>query len=220
MSLAAVSIWKWSLTILPFTVIITLIVALFTDRLVYNHDKNGRTFFEIPVSYISSTDIYFLIIIVLLILQILAIIIGRFQLLLRTQSILNRISLFIIHISVRIPLVYFFLAVILRRNDHFNVCQMGIYGIFASMTLYCFLHTILIFYLYICRSYAPQYATISWPIWFLICILLIIIFYIIWILSHNHKGCSRSSDAISKISCFITYWNWIFLKLLGITKGH
>ncbi|CAF1409632.1 unnamed protein product [Adineta ricciae] len=186
MAITAASIWDWSLPVLPFTSIITLIVALFADRLLDSQGMMDRPFFEIPVARRSSTHVCFLVGIFLLLPQIIAIIIGRFQFLVKTQSMINRIILSIFHVSTLIPLVFFLLVAIVKRSRHSDGYQMGVYGIFTSISLYCFLHTILICYLYIRRSNAPQHGKVIWPIWFLSCCILLIIFYSIWI--HSHSG--------------------------------
>ncbi|CAF1409557.1 unnamed protein product [Adineta ricciae] len=157
MAITAASIWDWSLPVLPFTSIITLIVALFADRLLDSQGMMDRPFFEIPIARRSSTHVCFLVGIFLLLPQIIAIIIGRFQFLVKTQSMINRIILSIFHVSTLIPLVFFLLVAIVKRSRHSDGYQMGVYGIFTSISLYCFLHTILICYLYIRRSNAPQH---------------------------------------------------------------
>ncbi|UJR17220.1 hypothetical protein I4U23_004115 [Adineta vaga] len=185
MAKTAASIWNWSLPVLPFTVIITLIVAFFTDRLIDNHSMSRKSFFEILVVRVSASRVYFFFGICLFLPQVLAIIIGRFQFLLKTQSMINRTVLFIIHIFILVPFVYLLVYMIIS-NNHPNIYQMSIYGIFESISLYCLVHTILIFYLYIRRSNASQHANIIWPIWFLICIISLIVFYVIWTRSHNY----------------------------------
>ncbi|CAF1451335.1 unnamed protein product [Adineta steineri] len=51
MAITATSIWFWSLTVLPFTLIITLIISLFTNRLIDNHSMSKKALFELLVEH-------------------------------------------------------------------------------------------------------------------------------------------------------------------------
>lgn len=50
---------------------------------------------------------------------------------------------------------------------------------------YCMLHTIVAIYLFAKRSDAPEYSTICWPLWFLICSILLVIFFTSGLQQHN-----------------------------------
>jgi hypothetical protein len=58
---------------------------------------------------------------------------------------------------------------------------LAIYGIFGSIGLYCLLHTIGVFYLYIRKAAGADYAKIYLPIWFLVCNLVFIASLSTWL---------------------------------------
>ena len=59
----------------------------------------------------------------------------------------------------------------------------GAFGMFGLISLYCLLHTIIVLYLFIRRSDAPQHSHVIWSIWFLICGLLLIASFIYWLVT-------------------------------------
>jgi hypothetical protein len=74
---------------------------------------------------------------------------------------------------------------IVSIDDNLNLHLLGAYGMFGTISLYCFLHTAMIVYLFIRRSDAPQHSNILWVIWFGVCSLLLITFFVTWIITHN-----------------------------------
>jgi hypothetical protein len=180
MATTAASFWDWSLAVLPFTAITTFIVTLVTCNLVSNYVPAGE--YLLPISQLGTGQayVYFIVGISLIFAQLLALIVGRLQFLLQTQSIINRIVLYVIHIITIIPLGFMFIVAIVSRNNRSDAYLLGAYGVFGSISLYCFLHTAVVFYLYIRRSKVSQHSKVIYPIWFLVCTLLLIIFFIIW----------------------------------------
>jgi len=181
MTTTAASIWDWTLPVLPCTAMITLLVTLVACNLVSNYASFGDTLLQISQLGMGRAYVYFIVGVAMLLPQVLAIIIGRLQFLLETQSIINRIVLYIIHIINLIPLVFMLIVAIISRDSRSDAYLLGTYGIFECISLYCFIHTLVMFYLYIRRSNALLHAKVIWPIWFLICSLFLIVFFVVWI---------------------------------------
>ncbi|CAF3910624.1 unnamed protein product [Rotaria sp. Silwood1] len=70
---------------------------------------------------------------------------------------------------------------IVSLDDDRRLHVIGAFGMFGFLSLYGLLHTIVAFYLFIRRSAAPQHSNILWPLWFLICSILLIVFSSIWV---------------------------------------
>jgi hypothetical protein len=81
--------------------------------------------------------------------------------------------------------VFMLIMAIVSIDDNLNLHLLGAYGMFGTISLYCFLHTAMIVYLFIRRSDAPQHSNILWVIWFVVCSLLLITFFVTWIITHN-----------------------------------
>jgi hypothetical protein len=89
----------------------------------------------------------------------------------------------IVHVVALISLIFMLIMAIVSVDDRANLHRIGAYGMFGFISLYCFLHTIVVFYLFTHRSDAPQHSNVIWPIWFLVCSLLLIFFFSIWLLT-------------------------------------
>lgn len=178
---SAASIWDWCLAVLPITAFVTFLVILITCNLVGNSGLSRGDF--LPISDLSSGSswIYFLVGFILLLPQILLIIIGRFQFLLQTQALINRIILYIFHIVILIPFVFLLIVSFVNGNTHSDNRRLVIYGILGSIVLYCFFHTIAVVYLYIRRAVGSQYSQIGLPVWFVVCSLVFIGTFAGWI---------------------------------------
>jgi hypothetical protein len=179
-SLAAL-IWAWSLVILPFTSILTFILTLIICNSVPNNAPKDEKFPQISELGTGAAHIYFIIGFVVLLPQLLLVLIGRLQFLFQTQSIINRILLCIIHAIAFISSVFMLVMAAVSVDSNQGVHLTGAFGMFGCISLYCFLHTILIFYLFIRRSNAPQHSNVIYPIWFLVGCLLLITFFIVWL---------------------------------------
>ena len=68
---------------------------------------------------------------------------------------------------------------------NYNVHISFAYTMFSCISLYCFLHTIIIVYLYIQRDDAPQHTNVFYPIWFVICSLFLIAFFAVWLITNE-----------------------------------
>jgi len=177
----AASIWDWSLAVLPFTALITFIVTLLACNLVSNYVPSGGNLLQISHIGSGSAYIYFIAGVVMLVPQVIAIIIGRLQFLLQTQAIINNILLYIMHIITLIPFILMIIVILVSRGHRSDAHLHGTYGVFGSIALYCFLHTIAVFYLYIRRTTGSQYSKVALPIWFLVCSLLLIVSFVLWL---------------------------------------
>jgi hypothetical protein len=183
MATLPVLIWVWSLVLLPFTSIITFILTLVICSNIPNDAPADEKFPQISELGTGDAHIYFVIGFVVLLPQLLAVLIGRIQLLFQTQLIINRVLIVIVHLVALISSVFMLIMAIVSIDDRPNIHLTGAYGMFGCISLYCFLHTILSLYLFIRRSDAPQYSKIIYPIWFLVCCLLLITFFIIWLMT-------------------------------------
>jgi hypothetical protein len=182
---SAASIWDWTLVVLPFTALITFIVTLVACNLSSNYTPAGESLLSISQLGSGPAYIYFIVGFVMLFPQIIAIIIGRLLYLLETQNIINKILLYIVHIVILIPFVFMLIAAFISRGSRSDAHLLAIYGIFGSIALYCLLHTIGVFYLYIRKANGAQYAKIHLPIWFLVCSLLFLASFGVWL---NNNG--------------------------------
>jgi hypothetical protein len=180
MKTIAILIWFWGLTILPFTSILTFILTL----VVCSQVQNNAPFDETPpeISYLGTgqAHIYFIIGFVILCPQVLLIALGRLQFLFQTQLIINRIFLYVVHFLVFIACIFMLIMAIASLDDQCDLHRIGTRGLFACILLYGILHTSIIIYLFKHRSKAPQHSNIIYSIWFVVCSLLVIIFYFIW----------------------------------------
>jgi len=178
----AASVWDWSLAVLPFTALITFIVILVACNLASNYVPSGGNLLQISHIGSGNAYLYFIAGVVMLVPQVIAIIIGRLQFLLQTQGIINKILLYIIHIIIFIPFIFMIIVVLVSRGQRSDAQLHGTYGIFGSIALYCFVHTIAVFYIYLRRRTGLQYySKVILPIWFLVCSLLLIVFFVLWL---------------------------------------
>ena len=203
MATLATLVWAWSSVILPFTSILTFILTLVICNMVPNNAPKDEKFPQISQLGTGDAHIYFVIGFVVLFPQLLLVLIGRLQLLFQTQLIINRILLGVIHIIALISSIFMLVMAGVSVDDNPGAHLTGAYGMFGCISLYCFLHTILIFYLYIRRSNSPQHSNIIFPIWFLVCCLLLIIFFVIWLITAT--GISEYIAAASPFLYFLGF---------------
>ncbi|CAF0941702.1 unnamed protein product [Adineta steineri] len=160
-------IFDRSLLILPFTATLTMIITILICYL--NDISDGQRITQMK----TTDDLVFTILfvgMVILFPQILVIIIGRFRSLLEAQSVINRIILYIIHMIVAIPLIGVPIIACIEKGSGRDDWPYDILiGLFMSLFLYCILHTIYVFYLYIRQRNAFQWSKIMGPIWFVVC---------------------------------------------------
>jgi hypothetical protein len=173
-------IWYWSLILLPFTMILTFILTLVVCSQVLHNPRPKGKLPEISLLGVDSAYYYFLSGFILLFVQILLIIIGRLQFLFQSQSIIHRAILYAIHATALISSIFLLIMAIVNVDDRPRLHIIGAIGMFAFLSSYCILHTIVAIYLFIKRSEAPEYSNIFWPLWFLVCSILLIIFFSIW----------------------------------------
>ncbi|CAF1418058.1 unnamed protein product [Adineta steineri] len=177
-------IWYWSLLILPFTAIITFISTLIVCSLVLRDSTwSGQKYPNISVLGTGRGYIYFMSGFVILTPQFLLILIGRLQFLIQSQTIIHYVILYIIHSLGLIASVFLLIMAIVSLDDNVRLHVTGAFGMFGFLFAYCLLHTIVTFYLFIRRSRAPQHSNILWPLWFLICSIVLIIFASIWMVT-------------------------------------
>lgn len=74
------------------------------------------------------------------------------------------------------------MAIVSTDGNH-GLHLFGAFGMFGFASLYCFLHTIAVCYLFIKRSETPEHSNILLLLWFLICSILLIIFFSIWVVT-------------------------------------
>ena len=107
--------------------------------------------------------------------------IGRLQYLLQSQLIINRVYLYIIHAIAFVSSIFLLIMAIVSLDHDPLLHFIGAIGMFAFLSLYCLLHTTVVFYLFLKRSEAPRYSNILWPLWFLVCSIMLVIFSSKWI---------------------------------------
>jgi hypothetical protein len=183
MTTLAALVWFWSLVILPFTAILTFILTLVVCNLVPNNAPRDERFPQISQLGTGEAHLYFIIGFVILLPQLLVILLGRIQFLFQTQLIINRFLILLVHIVAMISSIFMLIMAIVSIDDRPNIHLIGAYGMFGCISLYCFLHTIIVLYLFIRRSDTPQHSKIFYPIWFLICCLSLIAFVIMWLMT-------------------------------------
>ena len=176
-SRTAATIWDWTLVVLPFTVLITFLVMIITCNLVSHSGGSLR-----PISELASDSayVYFIAGFALLFPQIIAIIIGRLQLLLRTQNLINKILLYIAHGVTLIPFVFMVIVALVKGGSRSDAHLLAVYGLFGFIGLYCLLHTIAVFYLYFRKASDAYYTKIYLATWFLVCSLLFLASVGVW----------------------------------------
>ena len=183
MATLAVLIWVWSLAIFPLTSILTFILTLVVCSVIPNNAPVNEKYPEISELGTGEAHIYFLIGFVVLFPQLIIIILGRIQFLFQNQLIVNRALIGLIHLIAVISGIFMLIMAIVSVDDRVVLHDIGAYGMFGSISLYCFLHAILLVYLFLHRSDAPQHSNIFYPIWFVLCSLLLIVFFAIWIIT-------------------------------------
>jgi hypothetical protein len=176
-------IWFWSLTILPFTAILTFILTLVICTQVPNKASTSVKFPEISLLGTGQAYYYFAFGFTILVLQLLIMLIGRLQFLLQAQYIINRAIICAVHGVALISSIFLLIMAFVSVDNNPVLHVTGAFGMFGFLSLYCFLHTIIVFYLFKHRSDAPQHTNVIWPIWFLLCSLLLITFFIVWVIT-------------------------------------
>jgi len=179
MARLAARIWFWSLTILPFTTIITFVITLVVCSQV-PHMSSGRTFPEISFLGTGSAYYYFVSGFVILAVQFLLVLIGRLQYLLQSQSIIHHIILYVIHAIPLLSMVFLLIMAIVSLDVNPYVHGVSATLLFVFLLCYCFSHTFVVFYLFNRRSKTPQHSNIVWPMWFLFCSILLSQSFNIW----------------------------------------
>ncbi|CAF1207048.1 unnamed protein product [Adineta steineri] len=171
-----------SLLILPFTATLTVVITVvicYLNAKLDDQQTFSRRHDRIFTNLFVGVTILFP--------QILVIIIGRFRSLLENQSVINRIIVYIIHVIVAIPLVgVFIMASEHKISGHADSDAIILVGLFISLYLYCILHTIYVFYLYIRERNAFQWSKIMGPIWFVVCTLSVIPYVTIMEIYYRH----------------------------------
>ncbi|CAF3450329.1 unnamed protein product [Rotaria socialis] len=174
-------VWYWSLLILPFTVMITFILTLVVCRQVLrNNAWSGVNLPHISVLGTGPAYNYFVSGFVILTAQFLLILIGRLQFLFHSQSIIHRAILCAIHAISLLACVFLLIMAIVSLDRNNRLHLTGAIGMFGLLSSYCSFHTIVAFYLFVRRSNAPQHSNILWPLWFLVCCIVLIICASIW----------------------------------------
>jgi hypothetical protein len=148
-----------------------------------NNAPVGEKFPQISQLGTGGAYYYFVAGFVLLAPQLLIVILGRLQLLVQTQYIIHRAIIFIVHAIAVLSCGFLLLMAIFNIDNSPTIHLTGAFGMFGLISLYCLLHTGIVFILFIRRSDAPHHSTIIWPIWFLICSLLLIAFFVYWLVT-------------------------------------
>jgi len=174
-------IWYWSLPILPFTAVITFILTLVVCSQVLRDTWREKALPQISQLGIGPAYNYFVAGFVILSLQLILILIGRLQFLFQSQSVIHRAILCVIHAIALVSSVFLVIMAVVSLYHDRRLHVTAAFGMFGFVSLYCFLHTIVAFYLFARRSVTPQHSNIIWPLWFLVCTVLLIIFASIWV---------------------------------------
>ena len=154
-------VWFWSLCITPFTAILTFILTLIVCSQVPNYASPKYRFPQISFLCTGDPYYYFVFGFVILVPQLLVILFGRLQ---QSQFVIHRDLIYAIHGITLLSSVFLLIMAVVHIYDNLIVHLIGAYGIFGLISLYCFLHTIIIFYLYVHRSHAPQHLHIVYPL--------------------------------------------------------
>ncbi|UJR29345.1 hypothetical protein I4U23_010557 [Adineta vaga] len=176
-------IWFWSLTILPFTAILTFVATLIICIHVPNNAPKEEKFPQISQLGTGEAYYYFVTGFALLSPQLLIIVLGRLQFLFQTQYIIHRVIISIVHAFALLACIFMLLMASFSIDKQASIHLTGAFGMFGLISLYCFLHTMIVIYLFIRRSNAPQHSNIIWPIWFLVCSLILIAFFVYWLIT-------------------------------------
>ena len=174
-------IWFWCLAILPFTAMITFVITLVVCSEVLKH--NSYSTVKLPnISVLGRGPAYnyFVSGFVILTPQFLLVVIGRLQFLLQSQSIIHRAILYAIHAIGPIASVFLLINGIVSLDHNIPLHLTGAIGTFSSLSSYCCLHTIVVFYLFIRRAKAPRHSNILYPLWFLVCCIVLTVCSIVW----------------------------------------
>ena len=91
MTTLAVLIWVWSLSILPFTAILTFILTLVICSVLPNNAPKHISFPQMSELNTGEAHRYFIIGFVILLPQLIIILLGRLQFLFQSQFIINRL---------------------------------------------------------------------------------------------------------------------------------
>ncbi|CAF1265097.1 unnamed protein product [Rotaria sordida] len=174
-------IWFWSLAILPLTAIVTFIGTLVICSQVPNNAPAGEKFPQISQLGTGQAYPYFVGGFIILSVQLFIILLGRIQFLFQTQYLIHRGVLGIVHALALLSIVFLIIMATVSIDARPPIHLTGAFGLFGLISLYCFLHTVIIVYLFIHQSDAPQHSNIILPIWFLVCSLLLIAFFVVWL---------------------------------------
>ncbi|CAM2718549.1 unnamed protein product [Rotaria socialis] len=74
---------------------------------------------------------------------------------------------------------------VVSHDIHPYLHFIGAFGMFILISVYCIFHTFVVFYLYVHRSKAPEHSNVILPLWFLACTVLLVIFFVVWIETHQ-----------------------------------
>jgi hypothetical protein len=160
-------IWFRILVILPFTASLTFIITLIICSKVPN-DYPGEQLPQISDLGTGQAHSYFMGGFIILIPQFLIMFIGRIQYLIQSQTIVRPVMIFLIHAILIVCGIFLLIMAIVSEDIGPTLHLIGAIGTFACLGLYCIFHTILIIYLFIHRSKAPEYSNFILPLWFLI----------------------------------------------------
>jgi hypothetical protein len=162
-------IWFRILVIFPFTLILTLVATVVTCSQVPNNFNSSRGQLpELSDLGTGQAHNYFMGGFIILLPQFLIMCIGRIHFLILSQTIVRPVIIFLIHSIIIACSIFLLIMAIVSLDDRRNLHLLGAIGTFSCIAIYCLLHTILIFYLFIHRSKAPEHSNVIFPIWFLI----------------------------------------------------
>ena len=173
-------------TIFPFTACLTLTATLVLCNVVFNEtsiDDKPHWIFELNN---DGGYVYFVVGFVLIFVQLLVVLLGRVQYLFQSQMIVRRNVLLINHLFGFIGLIFMLIMSCIKINDHRTILIVCVLGMLICLIEYCCHHTIVIIYLYVYREDAPQHSNIFYPIWFVICSLLILVVLVVWLITGKY----------------------------------
>ena len=174
------SVWYWSLSFLPFTATLTLILTLIICIYTPNHARTHR----LPqISELGTGQAYavFATGFILLLPQVLVILLGRLQFLLNSQDHLPVWLLIIIHIIALLSGIFMLIMAIVNVEMNMSLHLTGAYGMFTLISVYLFVHTVVVLYLWKHRLTVPKHQRIDYFLYYVVCTFVLIVFFSIWV---------------------------------------
>lgn len=175
MASAGIRIWLGILIIMPFTCILTFVVTMIICSQTPNDFQSKGPPPKISDIGTGQAHNYFMGGFIILVPQILIMFIGRIHFLIVSQSIVGTAIIMLTHVLLLFCGAFILIMAIHSENAQRTLHLIGAVGTFFTLALYCIFHTIIIVYLFIRRSKAPEHSNIFFPVWFSVCTIISIV---------------------------------------------